>query len=146
SGVLVRVYNLASGFDYGKRTDSEGFYRIGLLLAGEYRITGEKEGYEAAEIPRFLAEVNREKAIIPPPLQLLKINKGTPLPPIITSNILQVNIVDPTIRGSAGTDLISSLPIGGIRSFDSLALLVPGVVPPPERTGVNGPGIGNGVG
>src|SRR5438128_1426014 len=45
---------------------------------------------------------------------------------------------------------VEALPLGGTtltRSFDELALLLPGVAPPPEtQGGVSGPGIGPGVG
>src|SRR5262249_17344389 len=39
------------------------------------------------------------------------------------------------------------LPLPGIRSFDNLAFLLPGVAPPPETLGsTSGPGIGAGIG
>jgi hypothetical protein len=45
---------------------------------------------------------------------------------------------------------VTTLPLGGItisRSFDELALLLPGVAPPPQTLGsVAGPGVGAGVG
>src|SRR5256886_17260525 len=47
-------------------------------------------------------------------------------------------------------DQVEALPLGGTtltRSFDELALLLPGVAPPPEtQGGVSGPGVGPGVG
>jgi hypothetical protein len=53
-------------------------------------------------------------------------------------------------RGGAFTELeVSTLPLGAttlVRSFDELALLLPGVALPPLTTGVAGPGIGPGVG
>ena len=54
-------------------------------------------------------------------------------------------------RGGAYTDKgVSTLPLGGstlTRSFDELALLWPGVAPPPQTLGsVAGPGVGAGVG
>ncbi len=43
--------------------------------------------------------------------------------------------------------LLLALPFSGIRTFDDLALLAPGVAPPPLAIGTNvGPGIGAGVG
>jgi hypothetical protein len=147
--VLVRVINLSNGFAYGKRTDAEGNYRIDFLPAGEYSITAEKDGYQTSQIPRYLAEVNREKVIKPPPIQLIPLT--APPVPIPVSNrpapgTLQANVADATLRGSATSEFIAALPIGGIRSFDTFALLVPGVAPPPATIGTGGPGIGNGVG
>ena len=41
---------------------------------------------------------------------------------------------------------IEALPFYGSRTFDSLALLLPGVLPAPPNAGTNGPGISAGVG
>ncbi|HEX8070612.1 MAG TPA: TonB-dependent receptor [Pyrinomonadaceae bacterium] len=54
-------------------------------------------------------------------------------------------------RGGSFTDEeVTTLPLGGrtiTRSFDELALLLPGVAPPPQTLGsVAGPGVGAGVG
>ena len=62
----------------------------------------------------------------------------------------EMNINDAR-RGGAYTDKeLVTLPLGGstlTRTFDELALLVPGVAPPPETQGsVAGPGVGPGVG
>ena len=41
---------------------------------------------------------------------------------------------------------VEYLPLPGVRRLDSLALLVPGVLPPPESVGGVGPGVSGGVG
>lgn len=43
-------------------------------------------------------------------------------------------------------ELMQTLPVPGLRSFDYFALLGPGVLPPPETVGGNGPGVSPGVG
>src|SRR5262245_39136866 len=55
-GVLVRVINTTNGFEYGRRTDTTGTYRIDFLPAGEYDITAEKEGFQSNLLPKFLVE------------------------------------------------------------------------------------------
>ncbi|MEW6734252.1 MAG: carboxypeptidase-like regulatory domain-containing protein [Acidobacteriota bacterium] len=146
-GVLIRITHLNTGFLYAKRTDTEGNYRVDFLPAGEYSITAEKDGYKSASIPRFVAEVNREKVIKPPPIQLYPINQPTPAPANPTTvGVLQANVSDGALRGNATAEFITALPLAGIRSFDTFALLVPGVAPPPATLGANGPGIGSGVG
>lgn len=150
AGVLVHIYNLTSGFDYARRTDNEGFYRIDLLLAGEYRVTAEKQGYKSAEIPRYLIEINKQKTISLPPIQLFPINftiNPSPIPiqsPIL-ANLLQVNTLDTTLRMSTSRSFLEALPLAGIRSFDSLALLAPGVNPSPETNAISGTTIANAV-
>ncbi|MBI4855003.1 MAG: carboxypeptidase regulatory-like domain-containing protein [Acidobacteria bacterium] len=150
-GVLVKVINLANGFSYGRRTSTDGTYRIDFLPAGTYDITAQADGYLPNSLPQFLVEVNREKIIKPPPIVLTPIASPqiTNLPQTanLPQNIfLQANIADPTLRGSATSEFLTALPIPGIRSFDRFALLIPGVVPAPQNSGSNGPGIGAGVG
>jgi hypothetical protein len=52
----------------------------------------------------------------------------------------------PTRHASFGPRLMQALPVPGPRSFDTFALLVPGVAPPPQSLGTNGPGVSPGVG
>lgn len=62
----------------------------------------------------------------------------------------EMNLADARRSGAYTDKGVSTLPLGGTtltRSFDELALLVPGVAPPPETLGsVAGPGVGPGVG
>ncbi|MFN0112558.1 MAG: carboxypeptidase regulatory-like domain-containing protein [Blastocatellia bacterium] len=61
-----------------------------------------------------------------------------------------INTLDARRSGSFSEDEVTALPLGGVtltRSFDELALLLPGVAPPPQTLGgVAGPGQGPGVG
>jgi hypothetical protein len=61
-----------------------------------------------------------------------------------------INTLDARRSGSFSENEVSALPLGGTtytRSFDELALLLPGVAPPPQTLGsVAGPGQGAGVG
>jgi hypothetical protein len=60
-----------------------------------------------------------------------------------------LNTTDAARSSNFSERQINSLPVGGgtsMRSFDELALLVPGVAPPPYTPGVRGPGVGFGIG
>ncbi|MGE0884002.1 MAG: carboxypeptidase regulatory-like domain-containing protein [Blastocatellales bacterium] len=61
-----------------------------------------------------------------------------------------INTVDARRSGSFSEEDVSALPLGGTtftRTFDELALLLPGVAPPPQTLGsFAGPGQGAGVG
>ncbi|MGH9799071.1 MAG: carboxypeptidase regulatory-like domain-containing protein, partial [Blastocatellia bacterium] len=61
-----------------------------------------------------------------------------------------INTLDARRSGSYSESEVTALPLGGTtytRSFDELALLLPGVAPPPQTLGsVAGPGQGAGVG
>ncbi|MBX7222973.1 MAG: carboxypeptidase-like regulatory domain-containing protein [Blastocatellia bacterium] len=147
AGVLVRVTNLENGFDYGRKTDGAGNYRIEFLPAGTYTISAEMEGFETALLPDFLIEVNRCKVIKPPPIQMRPLAvAGNPATNVQTAGLTQANLADATLRGSFTAAFVTGLPLAGIRSFDTLALLLPGVAPAPVTVGANGPGIGPGVG
>jgi hypothetical protein len=74
---------------------------------------------------------------------------GTPQGKVLlgANSVKLVNAVSAT-RGGVFTDLqLLSLPLQGIRTFDALALLLPGVVHPPQTISTTaGPGIGSSVG
>jgi hypothetical protein len=58
-----------------------------------------------------------------------------------------VNLTNASRGGNVNRRGIIALPLPGIRTFDDLAFLFPGVFPPPQAIGTNvGPGIGPGVG
>lgn len=62
----------------------------------------------------------------------------------------EINTTDGRREGSFDDKEVSTLPLGGttlVRTFDELALLLPGVTTPPQTLGsVAGPGVGSGVG
>jgi hypothetical protein len=78
----------------------------------------------------------------------------TTVPPTAASAVSEVrasiNTIDGQRSGSFNETQVTSLPLGGVtltRSFDELALLLPGVAPAPPTLGVvAGPGQGAGVG
>ena len=60
---------------------------------------------------------------------------------------LLANTTNPTRSGNFDERFLLSLPLPGVRSFDDLAFLLPGVALPPLSIGTSvGPGIGPGVG
>ena len=144
SGVRVQLQNLANGFAYSSRSNESGQYRVEFLPAGAYRIDAAKDGFHAGIIERWVAEVNRTKAIEPPPITLVPV--GVAVPAASPAARLQVNAVDSSMRGSVTSDFMMALPLDGFRNFDSFALLFPSVVPAPETPGRGGPGLGAGLG
>ncbi|MFS8087415.1 MAG: carboxypeptidase regulatory-like domain-containing protein, partial [Acidobacteriota bacterium] len=82
---------------------------------------------------------------------------ASPAPKVVSSELAdetnistEMNNKDARRGGGYRENEVSTLPLGGTtltRSFDELALLVPGVAPPPQTGGdVAGPGVGPGVG
>lgn len=152
SGSLVRFVNTANGLARSARTDSAGTYRFDLVPPGIYDISASADGYQPNAILSYVVEVNREKLVKPPPIKLLPASAPPPPPPpqqATPSNPtqgVQANTNDVALRGNATAEFVTALPLPNIRSFDTFALLVPGVAPPPATYGANGPGIGPGVG
>ena len=152
-------------------SDNQGYYSVNILPPGTYRITASHQGYENDSDPKnsiitgFLIHItNTEKADQPPPIILRKTGTApapapapapTPTPatprrpgaPNESDISIMVNTINATRGGSFGAFQLLSLPLPGVRTFDDLAFLVPGVFPAPQAIGVTvGPGIGPGVG
>jgi len=167
--VTVTVTHEEIGIERTTISNEQGIYYVGILPAGRYRITAQKQGYENDADPRnsiinsFLIHItNTERADQPPPIVLRKTSATTPTPPPVvtpppprtTPSQVPENEVSVLVnssnasRGGYSTDRdLLSLPLPGIRTFDDLAFLVTGVAPPPQHIGTTvGPGIGPGVG
>jgi hypothetical protein len=93
--------------------------------------------------------------VVPIPVALDPAPTGTtaaPTPTVIEDNDIRASIItiDGRRTGSYGDKEVVALPLSGktvTQSFDELALLLPGVAPPPQTIGnVAGPGVGAGVG
>lgn len=185
--VTVTVTHEEIGIERTTISNDQGIYYVGILPAGRYRITAQKQGYENDSDPRnsiinsFLIHItNTERADQPPPIVLRRVGASAPppvtppatqppatrpptAPPATTPSTqppprqsstsdesdvaLLANNSNATRGGNFDERFLLSLPLPGVRSFDDLAFLVPGVAPPPLSIGTNvGPGIGPGVG
>jgi hypothetical protein len=172
-GAAVTITHEELGLERSTVTNADGIYYVGILPAGRYRITATRQGYETDVNPQnsmirnFLIHItNTERADQPPPIVLRKIGATPTPPPSVTPPpvttpqrqttptaapdeevSLLVNISSATRGGNFDERFLLSLPLPGVRSFDNLAFLVPGVAPPPLHIGTTvGPGIGPGVG
>ncbi len=157
-GALVEITNQQTGLSVSLRTDFRGRFYHGLLLPGIYRIRVSTAGYEPREVEQEL-KITYPGEVVPVPVALDPAQPTTPTVPPVPAPVPAAE--DTGIRasitrtgghrgGSFGQDQVSTLPLGGItltRTFDELALLLPGVAPPPQTLGdVAGPGVGAGVG
>ena len=170
-GVRVTIVNEESGNSYATVTDGSGTYRRPLLPPGIYRITASfanyNEGSTTARVP-----LNSTTEIRPPLITLRAIGTVQPVGPTpgptpgpspgpapgpggtvqaatAPESSSLINRTDAARGGNFTEQQVESLPLGGgatMRSFDELALLVPGVLPPPYTPGVRGPGVGFGIG
>jgi hypothetical protein len=62
------------------------------------------------------------------------------------ASVLLIDLADPIQGQRFDKQSLEVLPLSGYRQFDQLALLLPGVVPPPETIGPAGPRVSPGLG
>ena len=159
---IITVRNQDSGFERTTVTAADGTYTLAILPPGLYTIEIAADGYEGDSLPNFPVRLSKINMVQPPPFTLKKRGAATPVasaPPVqqpkpqSTSQTTDsqteqlTNAANATRGGNFDRNQLLSLPLPGIRTFDSLAFLVPGVSEPPEPIGkAVGPGIGAGVG
>jgi hypothetical protein len=156
-GAIVAARNQETGFERTALTRLDGTYFIANLDAGLYRITATANEYESvpnspiSTISDFSISITQTTPVKLPPIGLRKIGSATSTSALAGATQESpeglVNTINGTRGGSFGRRELLTLPLPGIRTFDSLAFLLPGVAPPPQAIGkAVGPGIGPGVG
>ena len=154
----MQIINEETGLVIFLRTDSDGRFNEGQLAGGPYLIRVSIANFQTKEIRQEL-KISYTDQVIPVPVSLDPATSSPSALPTATAGgtvvpgetdiRVEMNRTDASRRGSFTKD-VSLLPLGTstlIRSFDELALLLPGVAPPPQTLGnVAGPGVGTGVG
>lgn len=152
-GAAVSITSEQTGTVYQLVTDAQGRFWRGLLAPGFYRIVISIPGYKPRELRREI-RVSVTGDVVPVPVSLEPQDPAVqPTPPALEQPDdirVEINTTDARRDGSAKQDELTRLPLGTnsfTRSFDELAMLEPGVAPPPQTVGdVAGPGVGPGVG
>ena len=156
SGAAIQITNEQTGVIYNRTTDSKGRFYQGLLPPGFYQISISAPGLEPRLLRRQI-KVSVTGEVVPISVGLDPERAATTSAPPSQAvleeadNIrVEINTTDARRDGSFKDETITKLPLGSTsitRTFDELALLLPGVAPPPQTVGdVAGPGVGAGVG
>lgn len=170
--VIVRFTNKETNVQNAKRTDSEGNFSQGLLNPGIYIVEVNVKGFKPFKTVQSL-DATRTITVKPLPIPLEpESTEATPTAspepgkspeptsqptqqPVVTSEIDRGQTIigggnDGRRYGFFNERQASNLPLGNAtitRTFDELALLLPGVTDPPQTIGNgSGPGVGPGVG
>ncbi len=156
-GALVEIINQQTGVSISLQADYRGRFYQGLLIPGIYRIRVSSPGYQPREVIQRL-KITYTGEVVPVPVALdpatatpAPVSSPTPLPAAADTDVrASIITIDARRSGSFTEEEVSTLPLGAstfARTFDELALLLPGVAPPPQTLGsVAGPGVGPGVG
>ena len=156
----VRVVKEGNGLVRTAMTNAEGVYFIGMLPPGFYTVSATCEGYEndpQSITGGFPIRLSRTNLVQPPPITLRKTGPAPPPAPApalasgATTNDSAAERLVNTLNAARGGNFdlrqLNALPLLGVRTFESLAFLLPGVAPPPQPLGsAVGPGIGAGIG
>lgn len=149
----ITVVDQRTGDSQVTVSDPHGNYIVSHLSPGSHIIRASSAAATHEAFGVMPIQLDSEN-VAARPLTLIQATNQNPSqaggPASDRSAVVQlVHTVDPARSTNFTQQEINSLPLGGatyIRSFDELALLAPGVAPPPFTPGARGPGVGFGVG
>ena len=116
------------------KTNSRGDYALtvnGLDAYDEYVLSVKMSGFND-----FVALLDKGES----PPRILELDEAT----FAEDPLLERT--EATRRHVFSSQVLETLPVGGLRNFDTFALLAPGVAPPPETPNAPGPGVSAGLG
>ncbi len=127
-GAQVAVISISQGFQRNVMTSGEGTFVVPLLPPGRYTVKVEHEGFNPAELPNVVLNVNDQiKVDIS-----LKVRDLTNQTVDIIENASLIN-ESPAVGTSVNRQFVKNLPLNG-QSFQPLIGLTPGVVFIPTST------------
>src|SRR3984885_12840825 len=123
AGAEVRIVNDATGVQYVGKTNDEGIYVVTNLPPGTYRLQVSRIGFKTLIKPDIILSVQDSLAInfslpVGASFEVVTVQGGAPL----------VNTESGTVSTVIDRSFVENLPLNG-RSFQTLILLTPGVVP-----------------
>jgi hypothetical protein len=118
----IKIANIESGVQAGTVSNEEGFYRVGALLPGNYRLEATATGFDPLTRGPIAVQVSQTVAIdltfqIGQQNQTVNVVEAAPLIESQSSNVAQI----------VNREMLSALPLPN-RAASSLAALAPGVV------------------
>ena len=118
----VKVENVETGAVRDLVSDTEGRYDATLLAVGNYRVTVEKNGFQA-ETKTGITLVVGQRAQVDVALGLTQLQQSV----TVTEHPDLIAVTNEDVSGLVGEQQVKDLPLNG-RSYDQLLTLNPGVV------------------
>ncbi len=120
--VKVTATNTATNVANTSRTNDSGVFTFPFLMAGEYTVSAEAQGFKRTVLGPFRLEVNQIARIDP------KLEIGQMTESVQISDVAPVLQTESTQTGGVlSSSKLTQLPLNG-RNFATLSLLVPGTV------------------
>ena len=171
--VSLTLQNVDRGWERTTTTDAFGSFAFLQLEPGNYTVQATIDAYYSQEKTGVLVRLNQPKIVLPPFMLRKEVATATAIQqitlrgeqtrtavvdltstgpdPVVLAYLSEpgitsmLTLLDWAIRANYDSQLLLSLPLRGVRSFDQLGLLSPGVFRVPFSSG-QGPAVGIGVG
>jgi len=125
SGATVTATNTASAVATVTRTNNSGEYSIRFLPIGQYKITVQAPGFEAASYGPFALEIDQTAKVDVP----LRVGATTATVDVSAGMQPVLNTESATLGETFTENTINSVPLNG-RDFSQLTVYTPGAVAP----------------
>ncbi len=129
-GAKVTIRNVDTGLTRQTETSENGSYAVPELPIGNYTVTVEKEGFQAAVISGVRVEVAGERRVDAE----LRPGDVTQRVEVVGEGIAAVETTSNVLGGAFEAKMVMDLPING-RDYTKLLIMVPGAVGEPNGGG-----------
>ncbi len=126
-GATVVISNPATGSTKTVKTDSAGFYSVGPLIPGDYKVNVTMEGFERLEVSTVIKTGTATSGTFK-----MTVGKTSETVEVSTGDV-QVNTDQAGVSDVLTAEQIKTLPVNG-RNFLDLAQVEPGVILQPGST------------
>ena len=138
AGAKVETTNVGTQTTSGGMTDTAGVYLINYLIPGVYRVTISAQGFATVVQENLRIDINTERRVdvqmqVGPETQNVTVSAAP--------TALQTDRTD--VKTDLNSTVVSNLPLGNNRNYETLLTLVPGAAPPFEVHSFSGNATGS---
>ncbi|HEY2972628.1 MAG TPA: TonB-dependent receptor [Pyrinomonadaceae bacterium] len=126
-GVAITVQNVGTSLKRQATTNESGSFRIPLLPPGTYTVLARRDGFTPVEVRDVALNVGDQKAL------QIQLKAGSINEQVQVTNDAPLINESPAVGTVIDRQFVGNLPLNG-RTFQSLILLTPGIVPVADLT------------
>src|SRR5262249_40614094 len=112
-------------------SNDEGYFIIPLLQPGSYSIRAQHDGFKIAQVDNLVLNVGDQKAL------RMQLQTGNISETVNVTGETPLINESPAVGTIVDRQFVANIPLNG-RSFQSLILLTPGIVPTPASGSISG--------